>query len=249
MIVKGQSNNLKLSIIIGSYNSHFALNKNLPILINYLNNQSFDSEVIVVDDGSTDNGATKHLVDQMNCTYIKNDVNMGKGSAIRKGMLTANGQYCIFTDADIPYDTNVIDLMIRYLSEKDYDMVVGDRTLEGGGYFTQVKKIRSVASRFFSWVVGAFIAAGMFDTQCGIKGFKQESAKDLFSVSRINGFAFDVEVFYIALKRNYEIKKVPVKLRSQDGTSVNILKHSIRMILDLPIIILNYYLGKYDKQR
>jgi dolichyl-phosphate beta-glucosyltransferase len=236
-----------LSIIIGSYNSYEALSRNLDVLLDYLKTKTFSYEVIIVDDGSTDNDLTKNISEKKACIYLKNETNLGKGAAIRNGMLNANGEYRIFTDADIPYDPLIIDTFLRYLDFKEFHMVVGDRTLGETNYYDDVKMVRSWASKIFAFIVGRFIAGGMFDTQCGIKGFRAEIAEDIFSVARIDGFAFDVEAFYIALKRNYDIKRLPVKLRSQDGKSVNVVKNSILMLLDIPKILLNYYTNKYQK--
>lgn len=237
-----------LSIVIASYNSSEALKGNLTVLLGYLKTKTFSYEVIVVDDGSNDNGLTKEIVERHACRYLKNPSNLGKGAAIRNGMLNAHGQFRIFTDADIPYDPIVIDTFLKYLDFKEFHMVVGDRTLGTTDYYTKVKSIRSWASKVFAFIVGRFIAGGMFDTQCGIKGFRAEVAEDIFSVTRINGFAFDVEAFYIALKRNYDIKRLPVNLRSQDGKSVNVVKNSILMLMDIPKIIFNYYNNKYQKK-
>ena len=96
--------------------------------------------------------------------------------------------------------------------------------------------------------MGRFITTGITDTQCGLKGFRKEVAQDIFGVSLINSFTFDVELIYIALKRNYDIKKVPVTLRSQDGNSVNVFKHAIGMALDLLKIKLNHVRGLYKKR-
>ena len=237
-----------LSVIIASYNSADALKTNLDVLLNYLQTKTFSYEVIIVDDGSNDQGLTKAIAEQKGCVYLKNITNLGKGAAIRNGMLNSNAEYRIFTDADIPYDPIVIDTFLKYLDFKEFNMVVGDRTLLDKDYFIKVKTIRSWASKIFSFIVGRFIAGGIFDTQCGIKGFRAETAEDIFSVSRINGFAFDVEAFYIALKRNYDIKRIPVKIRSQDGKSVNLLKSSVSMLIDIPQIIFNYYTNKYQKK-
>lgn len=237
-----------LSVIIGSYNSASALNGNLDVLLEYLRTKDFSYEVLVVDDGSADNGLTKGIVEQKACRYLKNETNLGKGAAIRKGMLNATGRFRIFTDADIPYEPVVMDTFLKYLDFKEFHMVVGDRTLGQSEYFNQVKTMRSWASKIFAFIVGRFVAGGMFDTQCGIKGFRAEVAEDIFSVARINGFAFDVEAFYIALKRNYDIKRLPVSLRSQDGKSVNVVKNSIFMLLDIPKILFSYYTGKYERK-
>ncbi len=237
-----------LSVVIGSYNSSLALSKNLGILISWLKTKSVSWELIIVDDGSADKGETEKIAKKYNAIYLKNGQNLGKGSAIRKGMLNANGRFRLFTDADIPYEPEVIDQFLHYLDFKEFHMVVGDRTLDGASYFTKVGKIRSWASRLFSFIVGRFIAGGMFDTQCGIKGFRAEVAEDIFSVSRINRFAFDVETLYISLKRNYDIKRLPVKLRSQDGNTVNVAKTSLIMLTDIPRIIYYYYRGNYRKK-
>jgi dolichyl-phosphate beta-glucosyltransferase len=241
-----ESPDIFLSVVIGSYNSADALEKNLCVLIDFLKSKTFFWEVIIVDDGSIDHDKTRNFALANNCIYLKNEVNIGKGAAVRKGMLNAKGKYRIFTDADIPYEPDAIDTFIKYLDFKEFDMVVGDRTLGDKGYYSEVNSLRSWASRVFAFIVGRFIAGGMFDTQCGIKGFKAEAAEDIFSVSRINGFAFDVELFYIALKRNYDIKKIPVKLRSQDGSTVSVFKQSFKMIFDLPRIIYYYYSGYYE---
>jgi dolichyl-phosphate beta-glucosyltransferase len=230
-----------LSVVIASYNSAEALQKNLSALTNYLSQCSFTSEIIIVDDGSNDHGLTENVVKSNNCIYIKQEVNKGKGAAVKKGMLSAKGKYRIFTDADIPYEPEVIPRFLHYLDFKEFDLAVGDRSIGETDYYNKVGITRSLASKIFSFIVGRFIAGGIFDTQCGIKGFKAEVAEKIFNSTKINGFAFDVEIFHIALIYNYDIKRLPVKLRSQDGKSVNVLSNSIRMLFDLIKIMLNKY--------
>jgi dolichyl-phosphate beta-glucosyltransferase len=91
------------------------------------------------------------------------------------------------------------------------------------------------------------VAGGHFDTQCGMKGFRGEVARDLFSVGRINGFAFDVELLYISLKRNYDIKRLPVVLRCQEGSTVSVVRHGLGMVMDLFRIKWNHVNGRYNK--
>ncbi|MBX9851833.1 MAG: glycosyltransferase [Cytophagaceae bacterium] len=237
-----------LSIIIPSYRSVEVLRKNLPVLFDYLKKQTYTYEVIIVDDGSDDKGETERVALESGCRFVKNPVNMGKGAALKNGMLHAKGKFRIFTDADIPYKTNVIEKLLHYLDFKEFHMVVGDRTLTNSSYFRDVPFLRSFGSRLFSNIVGKFITTGIYDTQCGIKGFRAEIAEDLFGVSRIKGFTIDVELFYIAFKRNYDIKRLPVELQSQDGNSVNVFRHGMSMLFDLPFIIINKYKGKYEKR-
>jgi dolichyl-phosphate beta-glucosyltransferase len=237
----------KISIIIPSYRSAKALENNLPYLMNYLQESGKDAEVLVVDDGSQDDGATQKVVEQSKCIYLSYPENQGKGNAVRFGMKHATGDILIFTDADIPFETEAIDSIIHYIEFKEFDLVIGDRGLEESEYFNKISNQRRFGSGIFTFIVGRFITTGISDTQCGLKGFKKEVAKDLFGVSRIKGFTFDVELIYISLKRNYDIKKIPVNLRSQEGNSVNVLKHGIGMLMDLFIIKLNHMRGYYKK--
>lgn len=240
--------NPHLSIIIPAYRSSEVLEKNLPYLMNWVKGNGKVTEVIIVDDGSGDNGGTKRVADLNGAIYLGYDVNRGKGGAVRFGMQHAKGSICVFTDSDIPFDTKGIELILHYLEELEYHLAIGDRGLAESDYFGRISGKRRFGSGFFTFLVGRFVTTGFSDTQCGLKGFKREVAKDLFSVSRINGFAFDVELVYIALKRNYDIKKIPVILRSLDGNSVSVLRHGWKMVFDLFRIKINHMKGYYNKK-
>jgi dolichyl-phosphate beta-glucosyltransferase len=211
----------------------------------FLKGKISDFEVIIVDDGSKDDGATAAVAAENGCRFLSYPNNLGKGGAVRFGMQHAVKEIRLYTDADIPFDTEAIEKMVHYLTEKEYDVVIGDRGLQDSNYFNEISAKRRFGSGFFTFIVGRFITTGISDTQCGLKGFRANVADDLFRVSRINGFTFDVELMYISLKRNYDIKKIPVSLRSQDGSSVNVLRHGFGMVLDLFRIKRNHMLGKY----
>ena len=238
-----------ISIVIPSYRSSEVLKKNLPYLKEFLRERLLDAEVIIVDDGSNDNGVTKQVAEQFQCSYHTYPENRGKGAAVRYGMLHATGRFRIFTDVDIPFENEAFDRFIYYLDFKEFDVVVGDRTLPESSYFTEVSKLRKTGSAIFSFIVGRFVAGGYFDIQCGMKGFRAKAADDLFSVSRIDGFAFDVELLYISLKRNYDIKRLPVILRCQEGSSVRVIRHGLGMVFDLFRIKWNQVNGRYNKIR
>jgi len=239
---------MDLSIIIPSYKSGLTLQKNLSGFIKYLDSLSIIYEIIVVDDGSLDSGLTKSIAESLQCKYFENPKNMGKGAAIKLGMQNASGKYRIFTDADIPYDYDAIKTMLHYLNEKEFDMVVADRKLQRSVYYEDMPATRNVVSGVFSWLVGLFIVGGWYDTQAGLKGFKSNVADELFSLSRINGFTMDVELFYLALKKNYDIKRISVKLRSKDGTSIRVLKHGLIMGTELLRIIFYRMRGGYKRK-
>lgn len=237
-----------ISFIIPSYKSSDALDKNLSYLISYISEKNETYEIIVVDDGSNDNGRTKQVVEKYRCKYLTYPKNSGKGAAVRLGMINAIGDIKIFTDADIPFEAESYDLILKSIYLQDFDVVIGDRTLDDSVYFSEISAQRKAGSSFYTFFVGRIITTGIFDTQCGLKGFKKSVADDLFKVSKISSFAFDVELIYLALKRNYSIRKIPVRLRSQEGNSVSLLKHAPGMLLDLFKIKINYSKGIYKKR-
>jgi dolichyl-phosphate beta-glucosyltransferase len=236
-----------VSIIIPAYKSSSALRNNLPYLMSYIKEKNLDAEVLIVDDGSADDGATEQVAKSNSCTYLSYTINLGKGGAVRYGMQHASGDFCIFTDVDIPFEKDAFERFLYYLDFKEFDVVIGDRTLPGSSYFAEVSGLRKFGSNIFSFIVGRFVAGGHFDTQCGMKGFRGEVARDLFSVGRINGFAFDVELLYISLKRNYDIKRLPVVLRCQEGSTVSVVRHGLGMVMDLFLIKWNHVNGRYNK--
>ena len=173
---------------------------------------------------------------------------MEKGASIRNGITHSKGKFIIFTDNDIPFEYDAINTILRYLDLKEFHLAVRDRTLEASRYFEDIPLKRRLGSNLFTFFVGRFVTTGMNDTQCGIKGFQKEIADDIFGVSKINGFAFDVEAIYIALKKITTSKRIPVKLRNQERTSVSLLKHTIPMIIDLFSIKWNHMRGYYNKK-
>lgn len=239
---------VKISIIIPSYRSSKTLENNLPYLMDFIREKELNAEVLIVDDGSKDEGETKLIAEKNRCTILSYTKNKGKGGAVRFGMQHAKGDICIFTDADIPFETTAIESIIHYINFKEYDIVIGDRGLAESDYFKKISSKRRFGSGFFTFIVGRFITTGVFDTQCGLKGFRKNIADDLFGVSRIDSFTFDVELIYISLKRNYDIKKIPVSLRSQEGNSVSVFRHGFKMVFDLFQIKLNHLRKFYIKK-
>lgn len=240
--------NPKLSLVIPSYNGADLLEANLPDVLVYLDGLDVSYEVLVVDDGSRDKGETERVAKQYDCRYLANPQNMGKGAALRRGMLAAQGDFRIFTDADIPYAYQSLMDFLEYLDIRGFHMVIGDRTLPGSKYFDGVPFARGIGSKLYRQIVGRLVVSGVYDTQCGIKGFRAEVAEDLFGVSRLNRFAIDVELIYIAMKRNYDIKRLSVELRSWSASQVRAFRDGFNMLIDLAMIITNFYTGKYEQQ-
>ncbi len=239
-----------LSIILPTYKGAQILENQLPPFINFLNKNDIEHEIIVVDDGSNDNGKTKKTVLALGCIFIENEKNTGKGSAVRKGVMKSTGDYCIFTDVDIPFQYEAFLRFMNHLennsTDSGFDIVVGDRNLPESSYYTKISTVRKLGSDVFSAIVSRIFTAGLYDTQCGMKGFKKEIAKDLFSVGKINRFAFDVEIISIAVKRGYSIKRLPVTLRSNESNTVKVVQHGMGMLFDLARIIYFHWTGAYS---
>jgi dolichyl-phosphate beta-glucosyltransferase len=235
-----------LSIILPVYNNPEVLKNNLPYLTDYLSKKTYEYEIIIVDDGSKDGTKIKNISDRFNCVYLRNKNNSGKGSAVKTGMLNSGSTYRVFTDADIPYECVDLDKIIQNLESGKCDVAIGDRSLLKSATSGDVTFLRSFGSKFFSFMVGGLMAGKFGDSQCGLKGFTGKAAIELFGKSRINGFAIDVELLYLALKKKYSICKVPVKLRKQGVSTVRVFKHGFLMLVDLIKIKINRMSGKYE---
>ncbi len=236
---------IDVSMVLPSYRGAEVARRQVPLLIEYLRTVGMSHEIIIVDDGSRDGGETQRVAESLGCLYLENPQNQGKGAAVRRGMRAARGRYRIYTDIDVPYELANLESMLWYLDFKEFHFVAGDRTLDESSYYMQVSLLRRAGSHVYSTVVGRIVAGGWFDTQCGLKGFRDHVAEDLFGVGRINRFAFDVELFYIALKRNYDIKRLPVRLRCNETSTVNVVSDGAAMVRDLGVIRVNQFLGRY----
>jgi dolichyl-phosphate beta-glucosyltransferase len=235
-----------ISIILPVYNNRKSLEDNIAYLTEFLENVKLEYEIFIVDDGSKEGELIKKIAVENKCTYIRNENNSGKGFAVKKGMMKTSGKIKIFTDADIPYENESLRILIYKLTNNEADVVIGDRTLVKSSYFKNVSLIRSFGSRFFSSVVWGITSGKFGDTQCGLKGFTAESAAVIFGKTFISGFALDVELLYLAVKFNYRIEKIPVKLRNQSISTVSIIKHGFLMLVDLFRIKLFQIRKKYD---
>lgn len=232
-----------ISIVLPVYNEYIKLEEGLPILISILKKQEDDYELIIVDDGSESGDKILEIVRQYACKYIRNEQNAGKGKAVRRGIMAANGGIILFMDGDFPFDLSVINIMVHELQTEQ--VVIGDRTLPASRYPDTLSKSRKWGSRILSWIISNLYVKGIRDSQCGIKGFRTDIAKATFSRATIDTFAFDVEILFIARKNNYHIARVPVYVFPQTTTSVKVMKDGLLMLLSLVKISYNNLSGKY----
>lgn len=221
-----------LSIIIPAYNESDRIRASLQKAIDYLGQKDYEYEIIVADDGSTDN--TIDVVKEFGDNVIAYSLpkNTGKGAAVRMGMLKANGQYRIFTDADFSTPIYEIEKLL-YSLKNDFDIVIGSRALDYGMVKEHQPFYREFMGKMFNKFVQLLVIKGIKDTQCGFKGFTADAANDIFSRAKIDGFSFDVEALYLARKSNYKIDEVPVEWYNDDRSKVNPITDSISMLLEI----------------
>jgi dolichyl-phosphate beta-glucosyltransferase len=237
---------LPLSLILPAYNAAGFLRNSLLLLGEHRKRWPA-SEVIVVDDGSRDQTpdvVAEFASEGVRCLRLPR--NLGKGGAVRAGMLAATGTYRIFMDADLPYELDAVERILRYLDFKEFDIVIGSRHVPGAYFEVELPWPRRIASAVFTAFVTRLMVTGVVDTQAGIKGFRAAAAERLFRLSVLNSFTFDVEVLYLAFKLNLDVKRIPVRQVRNEPSTIRLSRHTVKMVLDLLSIPLRFYRGGYD---
>lgn len=219
-----------VSVVIPAYNESKIIRGTVEAVSAAMEALGEDYEVIVADDGSTD--GTRDLVDGMpNVRTVGYGANVGKGRAVRTGILAAKGDEVICTDADLAYGTDVFGVILGVLRSTGADLAIGSRRLAGGGYGTY-PPLRRLASACFRGLVR--VASGLsYDTQCGIKGYRVQSAKDVFSDCKLDGFSFDFEVLMRARDMDMSVEEFPARVVNFRESKVHIMRDSLRMFRDV----------------
>ncbi len=224
-----------LSIVIPAYNEEERLPRTVLETLSFCTRKNLDFEIVIADDGSRD--ATLRLaqlfeerdarVRPLSCPHL------GKGSDVRMGMLNARGQNVLFMDADGATPLTEIDKLIAAL-EAGNDVAFGSRALRlDDGVKVKTSLHRRLIGRVFAFFVGVLAVGGIKDTQCGFKMFRREAVAAIFPLQKTPGFAFDVEILYIARRLGLSIVEVPVNWVAQPGSKVNLVSDSIKMLWDI----------------
>ncbi len=226
-----------LSIIIPAYQEAQRLPASLEKVLNYIEGKSFQSEIIVVDDGSNDNTleVAKQYLDLNIHKVISNGTNKGKGYSVRSGVLLSQGDYILFSDADLSTPIEEMDMMLPYL-ENGYDVVIGSRALEDKSKERKMLWYREIMGRIYNFLGQLILFPGIRDSQCGFKAFKKESGKKLFQNQKIDGFSFDGEILFLAEREGLKIKELPINWFNADQSKVSLVGDSLKMFLDLIFI-------------
>jgi dolichyl-phosphate beta-glucosyltransferase len=215
---------LELSVVLPCYRSASLAHRSVDRLCDLLDRGTLRYEVVVVDDGGRDflPGA---FADYPHVRLVELARNCGKGAAVRAGMLAARGDVRVFTDVDLPYDLDLILVMVGCVRESGYHMVIGDRTLPGSTYTTDISFRRSLASALFSDFVGRIVTGGYFDTQCGLKAVRGDIADLVFPMLHVDRF---------------------VQLRNNETSTVRLFRDSTRGVVDVLRIKYHQMRGHYQ---
>lgn len=230
-------NPLRLSIVIPVYNESRIINETLRRVHSFLVFKGEPGEIIVSNDGSTDRTAdiVREFIQAHPLCIVKlidMRQNSGKGAAVRKGVLAAEGRAVLITDADLSTPVKESDKLVQAI-EAGCDIAIGSRALREPGVDVQQSFKRRLSGRIFNFFVKLIVTGGYQDTQCGFKCFTRQAARVLFKDSRVDGFSFDVEILYLAGKRGFRVREVPVMWRQGRRSSVSLLRDSVGMLRDL----------------
>jgi glycosyltransferase involved in cell wall biosynthesis len=240
-----------LSIIIPAYNEESRLPETLAKIAAYIQASRRSTEVLVVDDGSTDGtvAAAETMLDKLPAMrIISNGVNRGKGFSVRQGMLQARGGIALFTDADLSAPIEEADKLLAAVNDS-FDVAIGSRAIDRSLISAHQSPFREFAGIVFNTVVRLCLRLPFVDTQCGFKAFKREPCKIIFAQQRIEGFGFDPELLYLARHHGLHATEIPVRWAHSPGTKVSMLRDSLQMFADVFIIRWNALAGRYPRQR
>ncbi|HVT01808.1 MAG TPA: glycosyltransferase [Thermoanaerobaculia bacterium] len=224
------------SVVVPAYNENSIIGESLGVIAGYLQETGLTYELLVVDDGSTDN--TVEMVEAFrntnpNVRLIRMGKNQGKGAAVRRGVQEARGEVISFTDADLPYRVQNLGDVIALVQSGVTDIAIGARDLKTSESDPSYPWIRKFMGRSFSLIVQALLVPRIPDTQCGLKAFSGSAAKLLFAESKINSFGFDFEILFLANKYGFRVERVPVTMSHRHESKVRLIRDSAKMLHDV----------------
>lgn len=237
-----------LSIVIPAFNEAHRIGGTLEIVREFMQSRSFPSELLVVDDGSTDE-MRQTLADAAkrdpNLRVLENHTNRGKGFSVRRGVLEARGKFILFTDADLSTPIEEADKLFAALENSKADAAIGSRAVDRSLIGVRQPWFRDFGGRGFNLLVRAATGLELHDTQCGFKLFRRETTRRAFELQQAVGFGFDPEVLFLIERLGGKIVEVPVRWANNPATKVRLLRDPPRMLLDLVSIRWRAARGKY----
>ena len=246
---KAYVNPPSLSIVIPAYNEGARIESALDRVLSCVAERHWNAEVLVVDDGSsddTDEIVHRWMLSHPNLHLIHNDGNRGKGFSVRNGILQSTGETVLFTDADLSSPIEEAERLFAAL-EAGADVAIGSRWLDKQRQTIHQPLYRRFFGRCFNWVTRKVMGLPYKDTQCGFKAFKRDAAQVIFRLQTIERWGFDPEILFIARKLGYKVVEVPVTWGHDERSRISYLKDGMKMLEDMARIRKNSLRGRYDE--
>jgi glycosyltransferase involved in cell wall biosynthesis len=237
-----------LSIVIPAYNEEDRLGASLPLIEAYLREHRLDAEILVVDDGSTDATASMAagFLRGGRGRVLRQPENLGKGAAVRRGVLEADGRWVLMTDADLSTPIEEHEKLAGLAREEDLDVVFGSRGLPESQVEIHQNRLRELMGKTFNVVLRQITGLPYRDTQCGFKLLDRKRTRPLFERMVVDRFAFDVELLFLCDRFGLRAKEVPVVWRNSDRSTVGVFTAPPRMLLDLVRVRWRFRRGLYN---
>ncbi|HEY3490933.1 MAG TPA: dolichyl-phosphate beta-glucosyltransferase [Candidatus Deferrimicrobiaceae bacterium] len=232
-----------LSVVVPAFNEGNRLGETIDRIVRYLGDAGWTFELIVVDDGSSDDTfeVARRFADGIpSVRVIRNDSNRGKGYSVRRGMREANMPLRLFCDADLAAPIEEIEKLLPWFS-RGYDAVIGSRACPESVIEVRQSRVREFMGRSFGRIVRMAFGLDIMDTQCGLKMFTGDAAKAVFGFQRLDRYAFDVELLVLARRLGLRVKETGIRWRNVSGSHVNLLSTPLQMIAEL--LVLRKFLG------
>jgi dolichyl-phosphate beta-glucosyltransferase len=240
----------KYSVVIPAYNESARIPATLESVVAAIRANGWDAEVIVVNDGSTD--STARLVRDFGVSapevrLLENPGNRGKGYSVRAGVLNAQGEIIMFTDADLSAPMDEAGRLFKAIAN-GADIAIGSRWLESGRQTHRQPLYRQIFGRCFNAVCRMVMQLPFADTQCGFKAFTRSAAQTVFQLQTIERWGFDPEILFIAIKRGFRVVEVPVSWAHDERSRMSYLRDGLQMLKELAIVRWNALTGRYSKR-
>lgn len=234
-----------LSLIIPAYNEEQRLPASLRSVYEFVSKQSYAWEVVVVENGSSDNTLriAQEFADKHTGFHVLQANGRGKGLAVRQGMLFAQGEWRMMLDADLSMPVNEIPRFIPPAIQNS-EVIIASREAPGAVRYNE-PEVRHIGGRVINAMIRLLALPGLHDTQCGFKCFSARAAQELFTRQTIDGWSFDVEILYLARKRGYKITELPIPWYYSDQSHVRPVADTLAMLADILRIRSNDLRGHY----
>ena len=226
---------LTYSFVILAYNESVRIRPTLDELLRFTQEQNWDAEILVVNDGSRDD--TAQIVREYGRLHpqvllVENPGNRGKGYSVRNGMLHARGDICLFTDADLSSPMTEAQKLFDSI-DRGADIAIGSRWLRAELQTERQPLYRQVFGRIFNLVLRVILGLHFADTQCGFKAFRRDAAQRIFPLQRIERWGFDPEILFLARRAGLKVEEVPVLWAHSEGTRLHPFRDGLRMFLEV----------------